>query len=107
EVLPNGDVKGYQTGIGQGWWGKLCQERDGAALLNKSGEEQIKPGEWNEYEVLAVGNRIRTFINGKPCVEWDQFKGAPRGIFAFQIQPGAEIEVRLKEMKLEVNPVSK
>ena len=58
--------------------------------------------DWNEYEIVAVGSRIKTFINGKPCVDMDDPPGARRGIFAFQIHSGGAMEVRFKELKLEV-----
>jgi len=102
EVLANGDVKGYQADIGQGWWGKLYEEHGRELLWDKSGEAHVKPGEWNDYEVVADGASIKTFINGKPCVDLVDDKGAKRGIFAFQLHSGGAMEVRFKELRLEV-----
>jgi putative heme-binding domain-containing protein len=102
EVLPNGDVKGYQADIGAGWWGKLYEEHGRAVLWDKPGEQHVKVDDWNDYEIVAQGSRIKTFINGKPCVDLDDPKGARRGIFALQIHSGGPMEVRFKEIKLEV-----
>jgi hypothetical protein len=102
EVLPGGDVKGYQADIGAGWWGKLYEEHGRAILWDKSGEAHVKVDGWNDYEIIAQGSRIKTFINGKPCVDLDDPKGARRGIFALQIHSGGPMEVRFKEIKLEV-----
>ena len=66
--------------------------------------ETLRRRLWNEYRIEAVGSRIRTFINGKPCVDLDDPKGARRGIFAFQIHAGGAMEVRFKDIKLEVPP---
>ncbi|HQR08938.1 MAG TPA: DUF1080 domain-containing protein, partial [Gemmatales bacterium] len=78
-------------------------EEHGRELLTKNnGDQFVKPDEWNKYEVIAEGNRIRSFINGKPCVDFDDPPGAKHGIFAFQIHSGGPMEVRFKDIKFEV-----
>ena len=102
EALPDGEMKGYQADAGAGWWGKLYEESGRALLWNKSGEEHVKPGEWNTYEIIANGATIKTFINGKACVDLVDEPGARRGIFGLQIHSGGATEVRFKNLKLEV-----
>ncbi|HEV3021625.1 MAG TPA: family 16 glycoside hydrolase, partial [Pirellulales bacterium] len=102
ETVGGGEVKGYQADIGPGWWGKLYEEQGRGLLWGRSGEAHVRPGEWNHYEIVASGSRIRTKINGKPCVELDDAQGARRGIFAFQLHSGGPTEVRFKEIKLEL-----
>ncbi len=102
EALPGGEMRGPQADIGAGWWGKLYEENGRELLWKKSGEEHVKPDQWNEYEVVAVGSRVKTFLNGKPCVDLDDPTGPRRGIFAFQIHSGGAMEVRFKDVKLEV-----
>jgi putative membrane-bound dehydrogenase-like protein len=102
EALPNGDVRGYQADVGAGWWGKLYEEHGREVLSARSGDPFVKVDHWNEYEVVAVGSRIKTFLNGHPCVDLDDPPGARRGIFAFQIHAGGPMEVRFKDLKLEV-----
>ena len=104
ETLPGGDVKGYQADVGAGWWGKLYEEHGRGVLSKGSGEMHIKPGEWNCYEVVAVGSKIRLSLNGKMCVELDDPPGARRGIFALQLHSGGPFEVRFKDLKLGLNP---
>ena len=99
-----GEVSGYQADIGAGWWGKLYEEHGRALLWDKSGEEHLKPGEWNTYEVIANGHHVQTFLNGKPCVDLEDPKGATRGIIAFQLHSGGKTEVRYKNMKVELLP---
>jgi len=106
ESMEDGEAKGYQADIGPGWWGKLYEENGRALLWKESGEAHVKKGEWNDYEILAVGNRIKTFINGKPCVDFDDPSGPKRGVFAFQVHSGPPMEVRFKDIKLEVDPKS-
>jgi hypothetical protein len=104
EPFGDGEAKGYQADIGPGWWGKLYEENGRALLWDKSGERYVRNGEWNEYEILAVGSKIRTTINGNVCVDLDDPKGAKRGQFALQLHSGGPTEVRFKDLKLEIDP---
>jgi putative heme-binding domain-containing protein len=102
EELHDGEVKGPQADVGKGWWGKLYEENARGILSNKSGDPFVKPGEWNEYEIIAVGDKVKTFINGKPCVDLEDPALPRRGIFALQIHAGGPMEVRFKDMHLEL-----
>ncbi len=98
----NGEVAGYQADIGAGWWGKLYEEHGRGLLSAKSGEQAIHAGQWNRYEVEAIGNRVRTRINGVECVDLEDPAGAKRGIIALQLHSGGPTEVRFKNLELEV-----
>jgi putative heme-binding domain-containing protein len=102
EALPDGEMKGPQADIGPGWWGKLYDENGRGLLWDRSGEPHVKKGEWNRYEVEAVGSKIVTRINGQTCVDLDDPAGAKRGVFAFQLHSGGPTEVRFRDVKLEV-----
>jgi putative heme-binding domain-containing protein len=104
DALPNGEMLGPQADVGAGWWGKLYEESGRGLIWPQSGEEHVKPGEWNEYVIEAVGSRIRTWINGKLCVDLDDPPGRRRGIFGLQLHSGDAMEVRFKEIKLDVLP---
>lgn len=104
EPLPSGEVKGYQADAGAGWWGKLYEEEGRGLLWDKPGDQVIKPGDWNLYEIVAVGHKIKTAINGQPCVDLDDPKGALQGIIAFQLHSGGPMEVRFRNLQLEANP---
>ena len=96
------EMRGYQADIGPGWWGKLYEENGRGLLWDKSGEEHVKKGDWNKYEIEAVGSHIRTWINGQPCVDSIDPEGKPSGIFALQLHSGGPTEVRFRNLKLEV-----
>jgi putative membrane-bound dehydrogenase-like protein len=98
------EVQGYQADIGVDWWGKLYEEHGRELLWDKPGEQHVKSGEWNRYEIRAEGSRIQTFINGKLCVDLDDPSGKHRGIVALQLHSGGPTEVRFKNLKLEVLP---
>ncbi|HEY7329618.1 MAG TPA: PVC-type heme-binding CxxCH protein [Gemmataceae bacterium] len=99
-ALPDGEMRGPQADAGAGWWGKLYEENGRGLLWDKSGEAHVKADEWNEYEIVAEGSRVRTYINGKLCVDLNDAALSRRGIFALQIHAGGPMEVRLKDFKL-------
>lgn len=100
EAEDDGDVKGYQADIGAGYWGSLYEEHGRGALSPKTFDKLAKPGEWNDYRVLAVGPRIQIFINGQPAADVTDSKGAKRGIIALQLHSGGPMEIRFKDLKL-------
>jgi putative heme-binding domain-containing protein len=107
--LPNGEMRGYQADIGAGWWGKLYEESGRGLLENNDAERHAKKGEWNRYEVVAVGSRVRTSINGELCVDRDDPAAARRGVLALQLHSGGVTEVRYRNLKLsllEPNPAN-
>jgi putative membrane-bound dehydrogenase-like protein len=101
-ALANGEMQGHQADIGAGWWGKLYEENGRGLLVKEDREKFVKVDDWNEYVIEAVGTRIKTWLNGQLCVDYDDPKGAKRGIFALQIHSGGPMEVRFKGIKLEV-----
>jgi putative membrane-bound dehydrogenase-like protein len=104
EALSDGEMKGPQADIGAGWWGKLYEENGRGVIHDNPGESFVKPDDWNDYEVVAVGSRIRTYINGHLCVDLDDPAGQQTGIFGLQIHAGGPMEVRFKDVRLELNP---
>jgi hypothetical protein len=102
--LKQDEMKGPQADVGKGWWGHLYEEHGRGLLTKKSGEQFVKENDWNTYEVLAVGGKIRTAINGHVCTDIDDDKVAKSGIIGFQIHAGGTMEVRFRELKLELNP---
>jgi len=104
-ALPDSLVKGYQADVGVGWWGKLYEEHGRGLMWKESGEAHVKAGDWNTYEIVAVGPRILTAINGKRCVDLEDTAGARQGIIAFQLHSGAvPFEVRYRDFRLELDP---
>jgi hypothetical protein len=63
----------------------------------------IKPGEWNEYVIIAKGNHLQHFINGKKTVDVtdNQEKAASEGILAFQMHAGPPMTVQFKDIVLK------
>ncbi len=58
-----------------------------ALLWKESGEKHVRRDDWNQYEIVAVGSRLRTYINGKRCVDLDDLTPSA-GIIAPQLHSG-------------------
>ncbi len=98
------EMQGPQADIGAGWWGKLYEENGRQLLWDRPGDSFVKPGDWNTYEIVAVGGKIRTAINGHLCVDLDDPEIVRRGLIGLQIHSGGPTEVRFKAFQLELNP---
>jgi hypothetical protein len=98
----DGEVEGYQADVGPGWWGKLYEENGRAVLADGPAEDPVVKDGWNLCEIEARGSRIRTWINGKPCVDLDDPNGARRGIVAFQVHSGGATVVRFRKPRVQL-----
>ena len=100
-----GQAIGYQADVGAGFWGKLYHEHGRGKLdWNDRAAKAVKPGEWNRYEILAVGERIWTAINGTLCVAVRDPKGESTGHIALQIHGGPPQTVRYRRPTLTHDP---
>jgi len=104
---PSHEVSGYQADIAPGWWGKLYDEaRRNKVLAGPKAEDlnkALKPNDWNDYEVEAVGNKVKLSINGVVTVDYteEDEKIAREGILAVQIHAGGPMEVQFKNIRIK------
>jgi uncharacterized membrane protein len=56
------------------------------------------------YEIVAVGSKVRTALNGHVCADIDDAKISRKGVVAVQVHSGGPTEVRFKDLELELNP---
>lgn len=124
-------VGGYQADFeyGEKWSGILYEEK-GRGILAKRGEQVVikqgdAPGkpkievtgktgdskeiqdainkdDWNEYKIVAEGNNVKQYINGKLTVDvTDETAEAPKsGVIAFQMHQGPPMKVQFKDIVL-------
>lgn len=74
--------------------------------VGKSDEIQaaIKHEDWNDYVIIAKGNHLQHFINGKQTVDVtdeDAAKAAKEGVLALQIHVGPPMTVQFKNLRLK------
>lgn len=104
----DGEVEGPQADVGPGWWGKLYEENGRGLLVDNTADSAaakvVKKDGWNRYEIVAVGSRVLTSINGVLCADLDDPKLAKKGVLALQLHAGDATEVRFRNLRLELDP---
>ncbi len=75
--------------------------------LGKSAEIQaaIHPAEWNEYVIIAKGNHLQHFINGKQTIDVtdETAAGAKTGVIGLQLHAGQPMTVQFKDIVLKTD----
>jgi hypothetical protein len=74
--------------------------------FGKSEEIQaaFKKDDWNDYVIIAKGNRLQQFINGQQTADVtdeDEPRAAKSGILAFQIHAGEPMTVQFKNIHIK------
>jgi hypothetical protein len=121
-------VAGYQADIDfANTFAGILYEEKGRGILAKRGEKvtidgkgdksstrfgdasalgaSIHPGEWNDFRVVADGNRLQHYINGTltaEVIDEQTDKAATKGVIALQIHRGPAMVVRFKNIKLRM-----
>jgi hypothetical protein len=115
----DGQVYGYQVEIDpskRAWTGGIYDESRRGWLYpltsNPEGQKAFKNGEWNHFRVEAIGNSIRTWVNGVPCADLiDDFTSS--GFIGIQVHgigndsSKMDKEVKWKNMKIITKNVGK
>lgn len=125
--LPEFDTWGYQADmeVGPQWTGALFQhdrwavskrgekteyDADGKKTVTQFADpaelqKVIKPGEWNEYEVLAHGPEVILKINGvvmTHAIDRDAKLACRSGVIGLQMHPGPPMKVQFKDLWIKI-----
>jgi hypothetical protein len=78
-------------------------EVTGSVGVSQEIQDAIREKDWNDYVVIAKGNHLEHFINGKKTVDVTDAheKGAAEGVLAFQIHAGPPMVVEFKDVVLK------
>lgn len=108
----NGRVHGYQVELDpsdRAWSGGIYDEARRGWLYsldkNPEGKKALKVGEWNHYRIEAIGNSIRTWVNGVPCADLVDAM-TPSGFIALQVhsigKDESEVGLQVKWKKIRI-----
>jgi Domain of Unknown Function (DUF1080) len=114
-------VHGYQMEVDptdRAWSGGIYDEarRDWLYIpnINPDGKKSFKKGDWNKYRIEAIGNSLRTWINGVPVANLVDDMTAS-GFIALQVhaiyadmKPGMQImwkNIKIQTDKLKPSPI--
>jgi hypothetical protein len=96
EIDAANDVGGLYETSGRGW---VVQPRPDEV------KKYFKPGEWNEMTVSAAGGDVTVHVNGVKTAELKNDRGARTGLIAFQVHGSQDVEVHIKDVMIQGEPV--
>ncbi len=67
-------------------------------------QASIKQKDWNDYVIIAKGNHLQQFVNGKQTIDVtdeDEAKRAMTGILALQLHAGPPMMVQFKDIRIK------
>ncbi len=105
-ILYEEGIRGIMAGRGE----KVVWDKDGkkqvVGSLGNAAEigAAIKKGDWNEYLIIAKGNHLQQFINGKQTVDVvdeDEAKRASNGVLALQLHAGPPMMVQFRNVRIK------
>lgn len=104
----NGTVHGYQVEIdpsSRAWSAGIYDESRRGWLYdlrnNEAARNAFKHGEWNKYHIEAIGNSIRTWINGVPAANLVDSM-TKEGFIALQVHASKESGVEVKWRNIRI-----
>lgn len=63
-----------------------------------------REGEWNHLKVIVTGNRIRTFLNEEPFVDYEAVRMLDQGPIGLQLHGGVHMVIRFRDILLREYP---
>jgi len=81
---------------------KIKKEVTGSVGDTKEIQASIHITEWNDYVIIAKGNHLEHFINGKKTIDVtdEDSRGAKEGVIALQMHAGPPMAVEFKDIIL-------
>jgi hypothetical protein len=130
--VPDWDTNGYQADMDASgeWTGALYEharggialrgqrvvvEEDGTRHVSQIGDparllQKIKPNDWNDYRIVARGERLVLEINGvvmAEAIDRQRDQAAKRGILALQMHPGPPMKVQFRKLRIRIDDPSR
>jgi hypothetical protein len=84
--------------------GKHKIDVTGSVGVSSEIQATIKDGDWNDYVVIAQGDHLQHFINGRLTVDVtdeQEAKSARGGILALQIHAGPPMKIQFKNIRIK------
>jgi hypothetical protein len=99
-------------GNDRGWSGGIYGQSAGGWLYplwldaHKEARNALKENEWNRVTIQAIGNNVKTWVNGIPAAHWETEKYL-KGFFSLQVHSGQRGTIHFRNIKvkeLELTP---
>jgi len=109
----NGRVHGYQVEIdpsSRAWSGGIYDEARRGWLNNlkdkPAAQKAFKQNKWNHYRIEAIGDRIRTWVNGVPAADLKDDMTL-RGFIALQVHANKESGKQVKWRNIRIQDLDR
>jgi hypothetical protein len=105
-ILYEEGMRGILAGRGE----KVLWDKDGKKqVVGSVGdaaaiETSLKKGDWNDYVIIARGNHLQQFINGKQTIDLTdecEAKRAMSGVLALQLHAGPPMMAQFRNIRLK------
>jgi hypothetical protein len=128
QTRPNWDTWGYQADIDTAGQYMGCLYQHGRGLVAGRGQKvvidsagkktitpigdaaellkAVKPGDWNEYRIVAKGRHIALWLGGVLMCEVEDHEpkyALPKGIIALQIHKGPPMKAEFKDLRIRID----
>ncbi len=107
---PSNEMSGFQADLGAGFSGCLYDESRRNRVLAKADTNLVarveKPGDWNLYEIEAIGRQVVLTLNGQRTAVWVEREANidATGLIALQIHGANKAEVSYRNIEIEDLP---
>ncbi|MGJ8638809.1 MAG: 3-keto-disaccharide hydrolase [Opitutaceae bacterium] len=105
---PQAEMEGFNPMLGtrRGWSGGIYGQGYSAWIYplwldaHKEARATLKEDAWNRITIKAVGDNVKTWVNGIPAANWNdgEFK---KGFFSLQIHAGKQGIVHFRNIKVK------
>jgi|TARA_Y100000385_G_C12948453_1_gene574420 hypothetical protein len=91
---------------GRGWSGGIYGQSAGGwryplwLEAHKDVRNALKKDDWNRVTIKAVGNNVKTWVNGIPAANWNSDEYL-KGFFSLQIHSGKQGTVHFRNIKVK------
>lgn len=112
---PQCEMEGFSTTLRgssalRGWSGGIFGQSIGGWRYplwldaHEEARNALKEGEWNRVTIKAVGDTVKTWVNGVPAANWVD-PNHKKGFFGLQVHSGKQGTVLFRNIKVkELNP---
>jgi hypothetical protein len=105
KALPDWVVAGYQMDAAENaHWGNLYEERGKRGIMVNSykekGSKAVRPGDWNDVEILCEGDHIQIKLNGTVTADLRD-SVATEGVIAFQLHRGPPMQASFRNIVMK------
>lgn len=98
---------GQQVTVSPGTAERPAIEVIGSTVAAADIRSTLKHGEWVDFTIIAIGNHLRHYVNGRLATEvfdLDPAKAATSGILALQAHTGPPMVIQFKDIRIKHLP---